>query len=77
MVSSWTSGEIRKAVADVPGLETVVIGPNAPTEEGGVGVAAQVAAAGVTGVLAYNDLVAIGLIEAWTSWASACPATSV
>lgn len=60
---SWTSGEIRKAVADVPGLDTVVIGPNAPTEEGGTAVAAQVAAAGVTGVLAYNDLVAIGLIE--------------
>ena len=60
---SWTSGEIRKAVADVPGLDTVVIGPNAPTEEGGLSVAAQVAEAGVTGVLAYNDLVAIGLIE--------------
>ncbi|TDC18846.1 LacI family DNA-binding transcriptional regulator [Actinomadura bangladeshensis] len=60
---SWTSGEIRKAVADVPGLDTVVIGPNAPTEEGGLGIAAEVAAAGVTGVLAYNDLVAIGLIE--------------
>ncbi|TDE32490.1 LacI family DNA-binding transcriptional regulator [Actinomadura sp. 6K520] len=60
---SWTSGEIRKAVTDRPGVETVVIGPNAPTEEGGVTVAGQVAASGVTAVLAYNDLVAIGLIE--------------
>ncbi|QKW36751.1 LacI family DNA-binding transcriptional regulator [Actinomadura sp. NAK00032] len=60
---SWTSGEIRKAVADVPGLDTIVIGPNAPTGEGGTAVAAEVAASGVTGVLAYNDLVAIGLIE--------------
>jgi LacI family transcriptional regulator len=59
---SWTSGEMRRAVTDAPGLETLVIGPNAPTEEGGLAVAAQVAAAGVTGVLAYNDLVAIGLI---------------
>lgn len=59
---SWTSGEMRRAVTDTPGLETLVIGPNAPTEEGGLAVAAQVAAAGVTGVLAYNDLVAIGLI---------------
>ncbi|TDD87509.1 LacI family transcriptional regulator [Actinomadura darangshiensis] len=60
---SWTSGEMRQAVTNTPGLETHVIGPNAPTEEGGVGAAGQVAAAGVTGVLAYNDLVAIGLIE--------------
>ncbi|MDL4820088.1 LacI family DNA-binding transcriptional regulator [Actinomadura opuntiae] len=60
---SWTSGEIRRAVTGMPGLETTVIGPNAPTEKGGVAVAEQVAAAGVTGVLAYNDLVAIGLIE--------------
>ncbi|WP_119731689.1 LacI family DNA-binding transcriptional regulator [Thermomonospora amylolytica] len=60
---SWTSGEIRKAVLETPDLETVVIGPNSPTEEGGLAVAAQVAEAGVTGVLAYNDLVAIGLIE--------------
>lgn len=59
---SWTSGEIRKAVTDMPGVETVVIGPNAPTEEGGVTVAGQVAASGATAVLAYNDLVAIGLI---------------
>ncbi|MEV0660367.1 LacI family DNA-binding transcriptional regulator [Actinomadura luteofluorescens] len=61
---SWTSGEIRRAVTEVPGLDTLVIGPNAPTEEGGAAVAERVAEAGVTGVLAYNDLVAIGLIEA-------------
>ncbi|GAA2266585.1 LacI family DNA-binding transcriptional regulator [Actinomadura luteofluorescens] len=61
---SWTSGEIRRAVGEVPGLDTLVIGPNAPTEEGGAAVAERVAEAGVTGVLAYNDLVAIGLIEA-------------
>ncbi|MBO2462352.1 LacI family DNA-binding transcriptional regulator [Actinomadura violacea] len=60
---SWTSGEIRRAATDMPGVETVVFGPNAPTEQGGVAVAGQVADAGVTGVLAYNDLVAIGLIE--------------
>ncbi|MCP9948839.1 LacI family DNA-binding transcriptional regulator [Actinomadura madurae] len=59
---SWTSGELRRAVTGAPGLETLVIGPNAPTEEGGLAVAAQVAEAGVTGVLAYNDLVAIGLV---------------
>jgi LacI family transcriptional regulator len=60
---SWTSGEIRKAVSEIPDLDTVVIGPNSPTVEGGIAAAAKVAEAGVTGVLAYNDLVAIGLIE--------------
>ncbi|WP_436757776.1 LacI family DNA-binding transcriptional regulator [Streptosporangium sp. V21-05] len=60
---SWTSAEIRKAVSEIPGLDTVVIGPNSPTEEGGIAAAPRVAEAGVTGVLAYNDLVAIGLIE--------------
>ncbi|MGJ6964851.1 LacI family DNA-binding transcriptional regulator [Streptosporangium sp. G11] len=60
---SWTSGEIRKAVSEIPGLDTVVIGPNSPTVEGGLAAAPTVAEAGVTGVLAYNDLVAIGLIE--------------
>ncbi len=60
---SWTSGEIKQAAAEVPGVELVVIGPNAPTEQAGIRAAAAVAEAGVTGVLAYNDLVAIGLIE--------------
>ncbi|MFI6509126.1 LacI family DNA-binding transcriptional regulator [Streptosporangium sp. NPDC050855] len=60
---SWTSGEIRRAVAEIPGLDAVVIGPNPPTEEGGIAAAARVAEAGVTGVLAYNDLLAIGIIE--------------
>ncbi|TNY36177.1 LacI family DNA-binding transcriptional regulator [Thermomonospora catenispora] len=60
---SWTGGEIRKAVTETPDADTVVIGPHRPTEEGGSAVAARVAESGVTGVLAYNDLVAIGLIE--------------
>jgi LacI family transcriptional regulator len=60
---SWTSGEIRRAVSEVPGMETVVIGPNSPTAKGGIAAAAKVLEAEVTGVLAYNDLVAIGLIE--------------
>ncbi|QFG23245.1 LacI family DNA-binding transcriptional regulator [Actinomadura sp. WMMB 499] len=60
---SWTSAELRRAVTDVPGLDTLVIGPNPPTEEGGLAVAEQVAGSGATGVLAYNDLVAIGLVE--------------
>ncbi|MFF0307668.1 LacI family DNA-binding transcriptional regulator [Streptosporangium sp. NPDC004379] len=63
---SWTSGQMREAAsaaAAASGAELVILGPNAPTEQGGLAVAAEVVASGATGVLAYNDLVAIGLIE--------------
>ncbi|MEU0480509.1 LacI family DNA-binding transcriptional regulator [Streptosporangium sp. NPDC006013] len=60
---SWTSGEMRAAATAMDGVELVILGPNAPTERGGLAVAEEVIASGVTGVLAYNDLVAIGLIE--------------
>lgn len=63
---SWTSGEIRQSAADRAaelGVELTVLGPNGPTERGGLSAAAAVVAAGVTGVLCYNDLVALGLIE--------------
>ncbi|GAA0928634.1 LacI family DNA-binding transcriptional regulator [Nonomuraea longicatena] len=54
---SWTSRQAR-AAAGIP-----VIGPNQPTAQGGADAAEAVVAAGVTGVLAYNDLVALGLVE--------------
>ncbi len=63
---SWTSREIRRsatATARSAGLELVIIGPNPPTEGGGLTVAEEVLRAGATAVLAYNDLMAIGLIE--------------
>ncbi|WP_346104543.1 LacI family DNA-binding transcriptional regulator [Nonomuraea maheshkhaliensis] len=60
---SWTSAEIRTAAEQVTGVDLVVVGPNAPTERGGYAAAARVRDSGATGVLAYNDLVAIGLIE--------------
>ncbi|MFC6815600.1 LacI family DNA-binding transcriptional regulator, partial [Nonomuraea dietziae] len=63
---SWTSGEIRQAATDRTaelGVELTVIGPNEPTEHGGLAAAQAVAASGVTAVLCYNDLVALGLIE--------------
>ncbi|GAA2081736.1 hypothetical protein GCM10009780_19360 [Actinomadura alba] len=40
-----------------------MLGPNSPTEHGGQVAAPEVLSAGATAVLAYNDLVAIGLIE--------------
>lgn len=60
---SWTSKQMQEAVAGVDGVDLVFLGPNSPTEQGGLAAAAGVAASGVTGVLAYNDLVAIGLIQ--------------
>jgi LacI family transcriptional regulator, galactose operon repressor len=65
--TSWTSREIRRAAAAAAraaGAELTVIGPNPPTENGGIAVADQLVRTGVTAVLAYNDLMAIGLIEA-------------
>jgi LacI family transcriptional regulator len=63
---SWTSREIRRAAtaaARSAHADLTVIGPNQPTEGGGMAVADQVLATGLTAVLAYNDLMAIGLIE--------------
>ena len=63
---SWTSREIRRSAttaARAGQAELTVIGPNLPTEGGGMAVAEQVLDAGLTAVLAYNDLMAIGLIE--------------
>ncbi|GGM39282.1 LacI family transcriptional regulator [Micromonospora sonchi] len=63
---SWTSRELRRAAgaaARAAGAELTVLGPNPPTEAGGLAQAEQVRRAGVTAVLAYNDLMAIGLLE--------------
>jgi LacI family transcriptional regulator len=63
---SWTSREIRKAAtaaARAAEADLAVLSPNPPTEDGGHAAAEPVLRAGVTAVLAYNDLMAIGLIE--------------
>ncbi|MEU8248571.1 LacI family DNA-binding transcriptional regulator [Nonomuraea sp. NPDC048916] len=60
---SWTSKEMQEAAAAMSEVDVAFLGPNPPTEQGGRAAAAEVIASGATGVLAYNDLVAIGLIE--------------
>ncbi|WP_245834033.1 LacI family DNA-binding transcriptional regulator [Streptomyces aidingensis] len=63
---SWTSEQMRKsaeAAVAGHGIDLTAIGPNAPTEEGGQAAARAVQGSGATAVLAYNDLVAIGVIE--------------
>ncbi|MEJ3743060.1 LacI family DNA-binding transcriptional regulator [Actinomycetes bacterium KLBMP 9797] len=67
---SWTNREIRRsatAAARAADAELTILGPNQPTEDGGVAQAEHVRRAGATAVLAYNDLMAIGLIEGLTS----------
>ena len=46
------------------GMTIVEIGPGAPTLDGGAAALPRVVASGVTAVLAYNDLMAIGLMRA-------------
>ncbi|MER6944796.1 LacI family DNA-binding transcriptional regulator [Nonomuraea sp. NPDC000554] len=60
---SWTSKEMQEAAAAMAEVDVVFLGPNPPTELGGLAAATDVIASGATGVLAYNDLVAIGVIE--------------
>jgi LacI family transcriptional regulator len=63
---SWTNREIRRsatATARALGANLTVISPNPPTSEAGEALAEQVVRTGVSAVLAYNDLMAIGLIE--------------
>jgi LacI family transcriptional regulator len=63
---SWTNREIRRAAlagARAAGARIDVVGPNPPTRDGGQALARRVRDSGVTAVLAYNDLMAIGLLE--------------
>lgn len=46
------------------GMSVVEIGPNAPTREAGRDAMKRVIASGTTAVIAYNDLMAIGLLDA-------------
>lgn len=64
--SSWSNRARRKGVRGrAAGLELDIteLGPFAPTFEGGLVAADLALAAGVTAVLAYNDLVALGVLS--------------
>lgn len=67
---SWSSAQMeraaRLALLERDDVELVISGPNAPTEMGGIAAAEGVGRSGATGVIAYNDLVAIGVIEGLT-----------
>jgi DNA-binding LacI/PurR family transcriptional regulator len=63
---SWSNRERLRALrpaAVTAGLTLVEVGPVAPHFAGGVAAADLVLATGVTAVLAYNDLVALGMLN--------------
>jgi LacI family transcriptional regulator len=65
--NSWMNRARRESVlANAPsrGMAVAEIGPAAPTLDGGRAAIDAVVASGVTAVLAYNDLMAIGLMRA-------------
>lgn len=65
--TSWMSRSRWEAAIDeasARGLSIVEIGPGIPTLEGGEASFKRVRASGVTAILSYNDLMAIGLMRA-------------
>jgi DNA-binding LacI/PurR family transcriptional regulator len=64
--SSWSNRERRRgmrAAARAAAVEVVELGPFAPRFEAGMQAADLVLAADVTAVLAYNDLIALGVLN--------------
>ena len=62
---SWAGRQIRRSAqvtAQAGGANLGVIGPSPPTEAGGAEAAQVLLHSGATAVLAYNDLMAIGLL---------------
>ncbi|HEV7956377.1 MAG TPA: LacI family DNA-binding transcriptional regulator [Marisediminicola sp.] len=65
--NSWMSGARSEALrkhSERRGLTLTEIGPGVPTLDGGRAAFPRVVATGVTAVVAYNDLMAIGLLRA-------------
>ncbi|MFC7535232.1 LacI family DNA-binding transcriptional regulator [Actinoplanes sp. GCM10030250] len=74
--NSWSNRDrlrgLRAAAAST-GLELIEIGNTAPTVDGGIAAADLVLASPATAVVAYNDLVALGLINRCTARGAAVP----
>jgi DNA-binding LacI/PurR family transcriptional regulator len=65
-VQSWSNKERRRGLriaARIHKLETIELGPFAPTFEAGQHAADLALAADVTAVIAYNDLIALGVLS--------------
>jgi DNA-binding LacI/PurR family transcriptional regulator len=74
---SWSDQQRRRglrAAARSTGLEVITLGPSAPTFTAGREIADAVVATGATAVLAYNDLVAVGILNRLAELGVAVPA---
>ncbi|HEY5399342.1 MAG TPA: LacI family DNA-binding transcriptional regulator [Trebonia sp.] len=63
---SWSNQQRRRGLrvaAHTHGLDVVTIGPVAPQFDSGVQTAERILHTGATAVLAYNDLVAVGILS--------------
>jgi len=73
---SWSNRErVRglRAAATAAGVDLIEIGPVQPQFDGGVAAADPVLAAGVTAVIAYNDVIALGLLNRFNARGIAVP----
>jgi DNA-binding LacI/PurR family transcriptional regulator len=67
---SWSNTQRRDTFVEATreaNLESILLGPYAPRFEGGMQAADVGAARGVTAIVAYNDLVAFGIISRLTA----------
>ncbi len=74
--ASWASKgrtEIVKRLTSAWSIELSVVGPQAATIRGGLAAAAAVVATGATAVIAYNDLVAAGVLSGAKRLGVTCP----
>lgn len=67
---SWSQGRrahgTREAAAELDGVTLTEVGSFAPDVDGGRAAAAAARDSGATAVIAYNDLVALGLLARWS-----------
>ncbi|MFB9378325.1 LacI family DNA-binding transcriptional regulator [Kineococcus gynurae] len=74
--AAWASRRRQEVLADLcagAGLELTVTGRQAPTVTGGLAAAASVVATGATAVIAYNDLMAVGVMSGARALGVRCP----
>jgi DNA-binding LacI/PurR family transcriptional regulator len=74
--SSWANGQRLAAITRLCeewGIDLVTVGNQNATVDGGLAAAASVVASGATAVIAYNDLVAIGMLAGARTLGYHCP----
>ena len=74
--SSWANGQRLATVSSLceeRSVELTAMGNQSATVDGGLAAAASVVASGATAVIAYNDLVAVGLLAGARKLGVRCP----